>query len=130
MKNNKASLVKQDESKVVLAPKLTKEMGNIPWKKSAKEILNLIRGANPWPGTYTYYEKEMLKVHEASLISETFKGNPGRVHEVSPQGIMVETPQGLLSLTEIQKPNKKKLKAQEFIKGYHLKPGSHFSEHP
>lgn len=120
LKTNSIIPQKQEESQVVLAPKLTKEMGRIQWDTSAKEIFNLIRGANPWPGTFTFYNHELLKIHRAEMISENFLGTAGKIHLVSEKGIQVETPLGLLSLTEIQKPNKKKMSVAEFIKGYSI----------
>ena len=41
---NKYELILQDENKVSLAPKLTKDDGLIDWASPAEEIRNLIKG--------------------------------------------------------------------------------------
>ncbi len=42
----------QDNSLATPAPKITKEICEIDWKKSANEIHNLVRGLSPIPGAY------------------------------------------------------------------------------
>ena len=116
--------VSQDESRVVLAPKLTKETGKIEWEKPAKTISNLIRGANPWPGTYTSLNGEILKIYRAKIISGTNTRQPGRICFIQKEGIGVETADGLLLLTEVQKANKKRMNAYEFTKGQRIAVGS------
>lgn len=127
IKQGSPSPVPQDDARVILAPKLTKEMGNIDWSKTAASIHNLIRGANPWPGTYTYFEGELLKIHAARVQDTQLKGKPGKVHAASKDELLIETGKGLLSLTEIQKPNKRKMSVSDFLKGYSVPVGSFLS---
>ena len=62
--------VPQDDKLATYAKQLTKDMGNIDWSKDAVSIERLIRGLYPWPGTYTYCNGRMLKIHKAALASE------------------------------------------------------------
>ena len=62
--------VPQDDKLATYAKQLTKDMGNIDWSKDAVSIERLIRGLYPWPGTYTYCNGRMLKIHKAVLASE------------------------------------------------------------
>ena len=64
------SLSPQDETQVTYAPKLTKEMGKIDWKKPARSIINQVRGLQPWPGAYTFYNGKMLKIIQAQITTE------------------------------------------------------------
>src|ERR1700721_3081123 len=43
---------KQDNSKATLAPILQKEDGRIDFSRTATEIVNRLRGFQPWPGAY------------------------------------------------------------------------------
>ena len=115
----------QDPKNISLAPKLSKEMGLLHWTQPARALFNLIRGANPWPGTYTILGKEVLKIHGAKVTDETFQGKAGKIHSLIENGIEVETPRGLLLLTEVQKPNKRKMNASEFLKGQKITLGSY-----
>lgn len=115
----------KNSKEISLSPKLSKEISEIDWTKPARTLFNLIRGANPWPGTYTYLQGELLKIHSAKVVSENFQGKAGKIHSMTEGGLVIETPQGLLLLTEVQKPNKRKMNASEFLKGQRIKPGSY-----
>ena len=123
LKNKTLSSIPQNQKFVSQAPKLSKEMGHIDWSRPARTLFNLIRGANPWPGTTTFLENEPLKIHSAKVTDETFQGKAGKIHSLTEDGIEVETPEGLLLLTEVQKPNKRKMKASEFLKGQKISLG-------
>jgi methionyl-tRNA formyltransferase len=53
---------KQDDSIATYASKLTKEHGLLNWSWSAERLCGLIRGLDPWPGAFTYYNETMLKL--------------------------------------------------------------------
>ena len=48
--------VEQDPEQATQCPMLAKEHGRIPWSDPAEAIANRVRGVNPWPGAYCYYE--------------------------------------------------------------------------
>ena len=74
--SGKFSISPQDESKVTWAPKLTKEMGLIDWNRSARSMMDQVRGLQPWPGAYTFYNGKMLKINQAQISTE----NIGQIH--------------------------------------------------
>ena len=43
---------KQDESQASYYPLLKKEMGRMDFSKTARELVNFVRGMTPWPGAY------------------------------------------------------------------------------
>lgn len=55
------------------APLLKREHEVLDWSRSAVELHNQIRGLNPWPGAFTTYQGENVKVWQSSLISQTEK---------------------------------------------------------
>jgi len=62
--------VVQKEELATYAGKITKDMGNIDFAKSAVTIERLIRGLNPWPSAFTHYKGKILKIWEADVVSE------------------------------------------------------------
>ncbi|MFN7146708.1 MAG: methionyl-tRNA formyltransferase, partial [Myxococcota bacterium] len=54
--------IPQDDAKATYAPMLTKEHGRMDWSRPARELDWQIRGLSPWPGTYTTFRGETLKV--------------------------------------------------------------------
>lgn len=107
-----------------IAPMIEKEMGEIDWSKSSKDIRNLIRGFNPMPGAYAVMKDGMkMKVWmaEYSDISNTNEVLPGTfVIADSKKGLFVKTGDGILELTEIQMPNLKRMSAKEYLRGHTL----------
>lgn len=99
------------------APMLYKDTGKIDWNKNTIDIINLIKGVNPWPGAYTFYGEDMLKIHKASIINEDIQGQAGEIVKVDKSGIFVKTKDGILLIEELQFPNKKRMKVRDYIVG-------------
>ena len=111
---------KQEESETSYAPPLKKEDGLIDWEKPAEKIYNHIRGMNPWPGAFTYLEGKILKVFQAKHVIQDFPHKPGKVVKTSDEGILVETGEGHILLTEIQLENHKRMSSALFLRGHPL----------
>ena len=112
----------QDHSNAVTVPVLKKEMGLIDWNKSSVEIHNLVRGTNPWPGAYTFFEGARLKVWksavldacpvnpaEAELNEMSVKVKPGTVLKIFKDNLIVATGNGCLKIYELQFENCRKM---------------------
>jgi len=61
---------KQDDSQATLAPILKKEDGEIDFHRSAQQILNRLRGFQPWPGAYTKFRGKNLQILKAQPTPE------------------------------------------------------------
>lgn len=121
---NSFSLKKQDERQVTLAPKLTKELGNISWQKSAVEIHRLIAGLQPWPRAFTFYKGKQLKLYSTRVIDEEFPGVCGQVLKLDKNGILVKTGKEALLIQEVQLEGSNKVTARQFMIGHRLEVGS------
>src|SRR5690606_32343215 len=53
----------QDESLATYAPQIKKAEGEIDWTQPAAAIERLVRAFTPWPGTYTIWNGQQLKIH-------------------------------------------------------------------
>jgi len=111
----------QEHSQATHAPKITKEMARIDWSKSSRDLFNLIRGLNPVPGAFTLLEGKRLKVHFAVVHNKSAKsGAYGEILDFSEEGLVVQTGDGQLLLTELQPEGKRKMPANEFIRGHQV----------
>ncbi len=116
---------KQDDSLATYTSKLTKEHGMLDWSWPAERVCGLVRGLDPWPGAFTYYNKTMLKLYRCSVAHATQTGLvPGRIRGLTERGIEIETGKGSVIIREIQAPGKKRLPVQEFLRGSQLSSGS------
>ena len=111
--------VKQQDELSTYAKPLTKEMGNIDFNKSAKEILNLIRGLNPWPTAYTNYSGSIMKIWKAEFYDSSTKCQNGEIVDVlNDRGIVVQASDGCILITEIQMTNSKRMKVSDYLRGH------------
>lgn len=117
-----------EESPTPYARMLDKALGNIDWKESAVSIERLIRGLNPWPSAYTDWDGKVMKIWQAEVLSEegadlAADRVPGMVVRVEKDSFSVQTGGGLLKVTELQIPGKKRMEAGAFLRGYSIKTG-------
>lgn len=110
-----------EESPTAYACMISKQMGEIDWKKSAVEIERLVRGMNSWPSAYTKLDGKTLKVWASHVESEDQTGNPGEILQADKNGIKVQTGKGVLVLEEIQLEGKKRMTVDAFLRGYTIK---------
>ena len=115
---------KQNSEEATYASMIQKSLGEINWQETTSHIDAKIRGLNPWPGGYTYYKGEVMKVWKAVPSHETYQGEAGSLLEVSKEGILVKTSDGALLIQEIQMPNKRRMPVSEYIKGNTLEEGT------
>ena len=119
LENGSINRIRQDESLASYTRIIKKSDGKIDWNKSSKDIFNLIRGMNPWPIAYTYIKKnKLLKVYRAR-ISNTPSSVPGEILSTNP--LVISCGEGTsIELVEVQLEGKKRIGAEEFIRGYRI----------
>jgi methionyl-tRNA formyltransferase len=84
----------------------------------------------PWPGAYTVLESSgnllRLKLHRV-LPMHRLAGAPGTVIRHVRRGFIVGTGEGSLLLLEVQLEGKRRMNADEFLRGFPLPVGSQFA---
>ncbi len=114
--------VPQKEEEATHAAKLTKQLGEIDFTKSAAELERLVRGLNSWPSAYTFFRGKQLKIWEAEVVSEA-PGEPGTVVFADKESITVATGEGGLRILELQIEGKKRMACKDFLLGYPIAKG-------
>lgn len=118
----------QNEAEASYAPMLSKELGNIDWRKSSREIQNLIRGLVPWPGTYTHLDSAQLKIVSAKHNDQSSSPGtePGSIISTGGKFLVACGADGseTLEILEIKPANKGKMTATSWANGLRLKPGA------
>jgi len=111
----------QDHALATLAPILKKEDGLIDFSRSAVEILNRLRGFQPWPGAYSKFRGKNLQLWKASVSARTLHPS-----ELKAEGdhLFVGCGAGAaIELHELQLEGKKRTSASDFLRGYRLHSG-------
>ncbi len=120
---------KQDESLATYEPMMDKSVGMIDWSRSPKEICDLVRGTNPWPGAFTYLNGDVLKVWGAKAYETEDAPEPGTVIVSSPRGgLVVACGGGAVEITQLQAPGGKQMPAKAYLSGKKIETGTHLGE--
>jgi len=137
--------VKQDPALVTKAPKIKKEFGLIDWTKPADYIERFVRAMQPWPTAYTYLHrpgKEPMRVIIVKANDWMAFGMPSWEPSPPPGKLVGNLPFGTegkrlpltvqcggwqsLIVDELQPAGKKKMTAEEFLRGYPIVEGMRF----
>jgi methionyl-tRNA formyltransferase len=144
MKAGPVSGTKQDPALVTKAPKLTKEQGLIDWTQPAERIANHVRAMQPWPTAYTFFHrpgKEPMRVIISKTDDSLAYGIVSSAPDVEPGTLVgnLPFPDGerkplavccakwqRLVVSELQPAGKKRMTADEFLRGYPIQDGYRF----
>jgi methionyl-tRNA formyltransferase len=118
---------RQPDEGVTYAHKIEKAESTVNWADSATTIARRIRAFDPFPGASTTWRGDTLKMWGAiaqpdentEKYSNEFNSNKrqGTVLLISETGISVQTGQGTLTLTHLQRAGGKRLPAADFLRG-------------
>ena len=109
---------KQDSSQVTYGFNIKREDEKIDFSKTKREVYNLVRGLNSWPGAYCLYEGKILKVwkcREGELYDPSLFD--GQVTAIYSDGFGVKVSNGEVIFTEVQPEGKTKMSAADFVRG-------------
>lgn len=129
IKSGKAVIIKQDDTQASYAAMITKETARINWRDESEQIINLIRGLDPQPGAYTFYEGEKLKIWKAEKYNSEYPQEitEGTILEIKKNfGIAVKTGDGGIVITQLQGVSGKIMSAPEYLRGHVMEAGKQF----
>jgi len=121
----------QDHSQATYAPKIDKEAGRINWDHPARELFNLLRAFDPWPGAFTFWKGRILKLFRPCFPEEMEKDvpeAPGTITRVGAEKLHIATSRGDLSVRELQLANRPRMGVAEFLRGHPLQAGVRLGE--
>jgi methionyl-tRNA formyltransferase len=105
----------QDESQVTKAPMLDRAQGEIHFDLKADYLARMVRAYHPWPGCFTTWRGEILKIHRAHALAARSSAPGARL--VSEGKPAFGTGEGLLVLDELQPAGKRRMSGDEFLRG-------------
>ena len=112
--------LQENNPDVKTAYKLNKENCKIDWSQSGQTIFNLIRGLSPYPAAWTFIkdgENEWnVKIYFASFEEKTHSQTIGSITTTKKE-IFIATKDGMLNVTSLQFPGKKRMLAHELLNG-------------
>jgi methionyl-tRNA formyltransferase len=118
----------QDHALATLAPRLKKEDGRLRLAEPARDLVNRVRGCNPWPGAAVMTPAGRLLLWRAAAVPHPSDAPPGSLVTTGPGAVAVATGQGLLLPIEVQPENRRAMAWEDFLRGARLGPGARLSE--
>ena len=103
------------------APKLSRETTEINWNQSTATIRNFVRGLSPYPTAWTLMNAKFFKIYEVSVANESpFVAEPGGAYTDHKKVVLVRAADGWLSVDSLQAEGKRRMTAEEFLRGNRL----------
>lgn len=121
--------VRQDDSTSTLAPIMKKSDGAIDWEQSAAQIVNRVRGFQPFPGSYTFLDGRKINIWSAKTADagDGGPGMPGVILSAEKGRMIVATGGGTaVEIIEIQTEGKKRIPVRDALNGSHFAAGDRF----
>ena len=112
----------QDHSKASYVTMLDKSICPIDWNKTPREVLKHIYGLQPWPVATMELEGKTVRVFAAKYTDGKTEKVPGAVVSTDKGGLEIACAGGeTLLITELQAPGKKRMGAEDYLRGHQIK---------
>ena len=113
---------KQDDNLCTYAEKITKETAEIDWTYDVSEISKLICAMSPFPGAYTRYKGNVIKIFEA--VKTNGEGLCGEILGIEKgKGLKVACGNGALYIKTVQFPGLKRMNIEDYARGHKIENG-------
>ena len=117
----------QDEENASYAPMLKKSDGRICWNEPPMDLVNHIRGYQPWPGTFTFLEAKRILIEKAAQTNQTEEMPPGTILSLVGDALLVQCGQGTTLLIQQLKPEgRRSMSGRAFLHGGYAATGDRF----
>ncbi len=118
LENGTAQRTPQDESRATAAPMLTKALCPIDWSKTRRQIIDHVRGLDPWPVATTELQGKRFKIYEVRPVEKATSKPAGTLLALTKQGLEIACGDGVLVITCLQAEGGKKMAAPDYFRGH------------
>jgi methionyl-tRNA formyltransferase len=118
--------VAQSPADATLAPRLKKTDGHLDWSRPAVEMVNVVRGCNPWPGALTGTPSGPLLIWRAAAVEVGASPRPGTLVAHQDTVAVCTGAGGLLPL-EVQAEGRRAMPWAQYLRGARLGAGAVFT---
>ena len=111
----------QADAAATHAPKIFKETCRIDWQMPAESIRNFVRGMSPYPAAWTELKGQHCKIYKVSLKGEAApEKKPGELITDNKNFVAIKAAEQLVYIEELQLQGKKRMSAEDFLRGNKL----------
>jgi len=132
IREGKAPRIEQDDSQATYEPPCDDRVANLDWKKTGRQIHNLIRGCDPQPGAYADFRGEMVRFYGVRYVPGKIGGDigaaPGMITGLDLSGLRIAVRGGELVVSKVRTASAGKVDAAEWAAGANAQPGEKFGK--
>ena len=111
----------QDETQATYVSMLDKSLSPLDFTKPARAVVKWVCGLQPWPVASAELGGVVLKIYSAQLTHRHTEAVPGSIVSTGKDGIEIACGDGeTVLLTEVQAPGKKRMPAEDYLRGHKL----------
>lgn len=111
----------QDETQATYVSMLDKSLSPLDFTKPARAVVKWVCGLQPWPVASAELGDVVLKIYSARLTHRHTGAVPGSIVSTGKDGIEIACGDGeTVLLTEVQAPGKKRMPAEDYLRGHKL----------
>jgi methionyl-tRNA formyltransferase len=100
------------------APKIFTDTCKIDFSKPVQQVHNLIRGLSPFPGAFTTLNGKTLKIYKSEIELGIPVGDAGDCKTDGKTFLKFACADGYIHVKELQLEGKKRMLAEDFLRGY------------
>ncbi len=121
--------IKQNDKEATFTPIMAKEDGLIDWNLNASDIKNQVRGFQPFPTSYTFYQDKKITLWKTAVwktdSENTIKANDcGKILTASKNDLFIGCGEGtVLQILELQMQGRKRMETRDFLNGIQMQVG-------
>ncbi|WP_448516192.1 methionyl-tRNA formyltransferase [Pseudothermotoga sp.] len=119
-------LVPQDESLATYAPKIEEKDLFVDFAQPAQKVKDKIRAYDSKPGARAFLDGQCVKIFGVKAIESCPTDVPGKVVRIGRDGAFVTTSTGLVLVSHVQFPSKKRMTFLEAFNGRLIKINDRF----
>lgn len=115
----------QPEEGISMAPKILVEDAKVDWTEPAQAVDRRIRACTPFPGAWSVFEGERIKIGPVTLAASNLE--PGEI-AVGKNHVLVGTGTSAVRLGEVKAFGKKLMSAADWARGARLEDGARLGD--
>lgn len=110
----------QEHAAATMAPKITKEMGQLDFRQPARTLHDKVRALADWPTAFIPLADGPLKVLKSEVADAPPNAQPGTLTALGKDSIVVACDEGALRLLTVIPPGRKPMDARSWANGARL----------
>lgn len=118
----------QDDALATPAPKIFKGTCRIDWNRGVSDLRNFVRGLSPYPAAWTTLDHRTVKLFSLRPAAAPPESavDPGALYIEEGKRLLVRASDGWLEVGELQMEGRKRMGAEEFLRGHRSGPAPRF----